>query len=157
MEFLDFPKALAGGMEYIKDQSERMVEAGVITREELNGIDLSKVEGFFLTEMGRRASKAAEREELFKERPFTLREKDGEEDILIQGIIDCYFKEDGKTVLLDYKSNYVREGSQKSYDDLLKTYRVQLEVYKKALEISGEGPVEEVYLYLFSTGEAIKA
>ena len=157
MEYIDFGRAFSEGIPYIEEQAGVMVKEGIITQEELAAVDLEKIDSFFRSELGRRASAAAARGELYKERPFTLREKDGKEDILVQGIIDCYFKEDGKTVLLDYKSNYIKTSSLGDYSKLLETYRTQLDIYRKAIDASGDGPVTEVYLYLFAVGEAIKA
>ena len=60
--------------------------------------------------------------EIYKE------ERNLEGDILVQGIIDLYFiDENNKLVLLDYK--------------------VQLELYKNALEESLKRKVDEVYIY----------
>ncbi len=157
MEYVDFSLGVSEGLPYIQESAETMVKEGLITEEELKAIDLTKVEGFFLSDLGKRAAAAFEKGLLHKERPFTLREKQGKEDILVQGIIDCYFKEDGRTILLDYKSNRIKSSSPESYSELLDNYRTQLDIYREALEKAGEGPVEEVYLYLFSTGEAIKA
>ncbi len=58
---------------------------------------------------------------LFREQPFVievlasdvLKTETGEETMLVQGIIDAFFEENGKIVLLDYKTDYVeqRDGS----------------------------------------------
>ncbi len=48
------------------------------------------------------------------------------EMILVQGIIDVYFEEDGEIVLLDYKTDKVRNGAE-----LKERYHAQLEYYAK--------------------------
>ena len=83
-------------------------------------------------------------------------ETEGEE-VLVQGIIDCYFREDGKTVLIDYKSNYINEDKGEEEDRrLLGLYREQLRIYRDALEEAGLGPVTEVYLYLLMVNRILE-
>ena len=61
------------------------------------------------------------------------------------------FIEDGKIVLLDYKTDRVD-----SEDELTERYRLQLELYKRALEASTNKKVKEVYIYSFDLGSVIK-
>ena len=70
--------------------------------------------------------------------------------ILVNGIIDCYFIEKGKVVLLDYKSD-------RTYDEgeLKERYRIQLQLYKIALERALGLPVEETYIYSLAMGREI--
>ena len=72
---------------------------------------------------------------------------DSGERILIQGIIDAFFEEDGALVLVDYKTDYVTEG-----EILKKRYRTQLEYYRRALEQITGSKVKESYLYSFRAG-----
>lgn len=61
----------------------------------------------------------------------------------IQGIMDLYFiDQNDHLVLLDYKTDVVEEES-----DLKNKYFRQLMIYKKALEISLNRKVDEVYIY----------
>ncbi len=64
------------------------------------------------------------------------------ERILIQGIIDLYFEEDGKLILVDYKTD--RTGNA---EDLIPRYRTQLHYYRRALEQAAGGTVAETYIY----------
>ena len=73
------------------------------------------------------------------------KEADLQGDILVQGIIDLYFiDEDDKLVLLDYKTDYVEHGKE---DRLIEKYRVQLDLYKSALEEALKRKVDEAYIY----------
>ena len=73
------------------------------------------------------------------------------EILLIQGIIDCAFEEDGTMVLLDYKTDRVRDG-----EELAARYRDQLELYRIALEETLGLPVSEVSLWSFALGDTIR-
>ena len=70
---------------------------------------------------------------------------DTEGDILVQGIIDLYFiDQNDRLVLLDYKTDYVENGKE---NILIQKYKVQLDLYKRALEEALKRKVDEVYIY----------
>ena len=71
-----------------------------------------------------------------------------QERVLIQGVIDCAFFEDGKLVVLDYKTDRVD-----NMDELCERYRKQLEVYKTAAEQTFSTEVKELAIYSFCLGE----
>ena len=73
-----------------------------------------------------------------------------EETILIQGIIDVWFEEEDEIVLLDYKTDRVRNASQ-----LKELYHAQLDYYAQALEQLLEKPVKEKIIYSFALKEEI--
>ena len=71
--------------------------------------------------------------------------------ILIQGIIDVYFEEDGELVVLDYKTDRVQ-----SAKDLKEKYHAQLEYYAEALELLLGKRVKEKIIYSFTLKQEIK-
>ncbi len=76
----------------------------------------------------------------------------GEESIMLRGIIDAYFEEDGKIVLVDYKTDFVNEENK---DEVINRYKKQLDLYKNVLqELTGK-EVKEKYVYLFGIDEDI--
>ncbi|NLP30292.1 MAG: helicase-exonuclease AddAB subunit AddA [Clostridiales bacterium] len=132
---------------YIDD----MVAREILTKEQVDLIDPVKIEQFFKSEIGIRACRS---NEVYKEVSFNhLIKKDGEE-IIVQGTIDCYFKENDKYILLDYKSNYV--ASDKSIEAMKENYTPLLKLYKQALQEIGGITVDEVYLYLFEIEKEVK-
>ena len=70
--------------------------------------------------------------------------------ILVQGIIDLFFEEEGELVILDYKSDLVKEESQ-----LIDRYETQLVYYKKALEQILNKKVKEMIIYSLYLGKEI--
>lgn len=151
METIDFKTMGSkdkGGRETLaREVALRLVTDNLLTEEEAAAVDISKITGFFDTEIGRRASSA---DELYKERHFNVVHLLDEKEVILQGIIDCYFvdPDDGKLVLLDYKSNRQVKG----IDEI---YRKQMLLYKEALEKATGNEVKEMYLYLFNEGEAL--
>ena len=73
-----------------------------------------------------------------------------QEKVLIQGIIDAYFEEDGEIVLVDYKTDSIKTG-----EELIGRYRTQVEYYKEALEKLTGKKVKESILYSFALNESI--
>lgn len=69
-----------------------------------------------------------------------------DETVLVHGIIDCYFEEDGEIVLVDYKS-----------DAQPTRHITQMEIYKKAITNATALNVKEVLIYSFALGEAVNA
>ena len=148
------PAAKSRARECIEDCVQMLVQENAISEKEADAVNVDKIIRFFESSLGKRIAAA---EELHKEKPFNiLHEKDGHE-IIVQGIIDCYFIEEDDTkegeqskhiVLLDYKTNYNTEG----IEDI---YREQLSLYKEALEKSTGLKVSESYLYLFSEDRAV--
>ena len=59
----------------------------------------------------------------------------------------------GKVILYDYKTDYVPSGNENT---LIDKYRIQLELYKKAVERSLGRNVDEVYIYSFFLDKALK-
>ena len=74
------------------------------------------------------------------------------ETVLVQGIIDAYFVEDGEIVLVDYKTDRVRRGQEQKLIDL---YHVQLEDYAQALERMTGKKVKEKIIYSFTLQKEI--
>lgn len=158
MEFLDFRKAAdEDSGEYIAERAEFLHQQNAIDDDVYRSLDLSKIEAFFRSPLGRRAAEADARGSLMKEKPFTLKTGRGEREMLVQGVIDCCFEEDGKMILIDYKSSFIRPGRQHDAEisRIKKEYRVQIELYSEAV-LKGTGmEVSEAYLYLFMTGDAV--
>lgn len=157
MQHLDLAKV--NSKEEIREQLARMVENELLKEEEAAVVEVGKIADFFCSPLGQRVLKA---ERVYREVPFNLVRKaceviDGlegcEEGMLIQGVIDLYFKEEDGLVLVDYKTDYIFGGNHK---EIVEKYREQLENYKYALESISGKKVKESYLYLLDTGEEVK-
>lgn len=140
--------------EAFETEKQRMLQRGYLSEEEAALIDMEKMRSFFADPLAERMAGADEKGMLFRERQFVLNVSAAElrpdwnpdQRVLIQGIIDAYFVEDGEIVLLDYKTDYVKKQEASS---LCRKYGVQLEYYKKALERLTGLPVKEKLIYSF--------
>ena len=72
------------------------------------------------------------------------------EQVLIQGIIDIFFEEEGKIVVADYKTDAVN-----TPEELIRRYKVQLDYYQEALEKLTGKEVSEKIIYSFALGKEI--
>src|SRR5690606_8889614 len=85
---------------------QSLVDRKLLQQIEADAVSAEKVFSFFQTEVGERFKKA---KQVLREEPFTLSLKDQEGDAqIVQGVIDCIFEdEQGNWVLLDYKTDYI--------------------------------------------------
>lgn len=147
----------------IQDQIQGMVEKELIHEGEAHGVDIPGLMAFFSSPLGQRIRKA---DRVYREVPFNLVKRaedvlphlDGEEDpcreeILIQGVIDCYFEEGEDLVLVDYKTDYYHSEAMKQR--IIQNYRSQIQLYREALEKIQGKRVKESYLYLFHQNEEV--
>ena len=162
MEFIDFKKVLKTDgdidKDYISERAEYLRSSNAIEEDVFASLDIDNICGFFRTDIGRRAVKAAERGTLKKEKSFTLRTTRKDREILVQGVIDCCFEEEGNAVLIDYKSSYIGRGAdrEKETEKIRQEYKKQIELYSEAVEKGTGLNVSESYLYLFAAGEAVR-
>ena len=156
MEEADFRKKYT--KEEIDSLTAELVQRGRLTEEEGKYLRRRELLQFFESELAERL-RGAERIE--KERPFSvlMQPKElffGEEyrevtdEILVNGIIDCYFTEKNVGILIDYKSDRIYDE-----EELKARYRIQLELYRTALERAMGISIRETYLYSFAMGKAI--
>ena len=138
----------------LKQALDNLALQGYLTDEERKAISEKRIYDFFQSDLGQRLLRAQRVE---RELPFSMLFPanrvypdmlDGE-DLFLQGIIDTAFLEEGSWVLVDYKTDRLDEES------LVERYRIQLMLYKEALERLTPYPVKEVYIYSFRLEKAI--
>lgn len=139
-------------MEDIEPYLEMLVEKQLLTNEEITIVEREKVYQFFQTPIGQRFVHA---KQLYRELPFTYSIKDEEGDSqIVQGIVDCLFEdENGRWVLLDYKTDKILPSFQQPEqlrEEMTKRYGVQLRIYKEAVESILNIQIDEAVLYLFN-------
>lgn len=139
----------------ITDMLDSLQAEGKFSDEERSLLSDRSLYGFFNSDLGQRliASKRVERE-----LPFSMLfdgnrvypDVETGERLFLQGIIDTAFVEDGQWVLVDYKTDRVKSG-----DELIRRYKIQMDLYKEALETLTDMPVKASYIYSFRLHEAV--
>ena len=134
---------------------DALVTKGTFTEEERNLLSDTSLYKFFSSDLGKRLIDAKRIE---RELPFSMlfdgkrvydTLEDGE-NLFLQGIIDTAFEEDGEWILVDYKTDRVKSG-----EDLIKRYKIQMDLYKEALQRLTGMPVKACYIYSFRLHDAI--
>ena len=134
---------------------DALVTKGTFTEEERNLLSDTSLYKFFSSDLGKRLVNAKRIE---RELPFSMlfdgkrvydTLEDGE-NLFLQGIIDTAFEEDGEWILVDYKTDRVKSG-----EDLIKRYKIQMDLYKEALHRLTGMPVKACYIYSFRLHDAI--
>ena len=137
------------------DMLNSLQAEGKFSDEERSLLSDRSLYGFFNSDLGQRliASKRVERE-----LPFSMLfdgnrvypDVENGERLFLQGIIDTAFVEDDQWVLVDYKTDRVKSG-----DELIRRYKIQMDLYKEALERLTGMPVKASYIYSFRLHEAV--
>lgn len=138
----------------------RLARLGFLSSQEAEAVDAGKIRAFFDSTL---ASRIFSAEKVLREMRF-LAEVGKEEigdfmdlpddggKVVVQGIADCVFIKDGGAVIVDYKSDWVKEPGE-----LIRRYRGQLEIYRRVLGESLGVPVRECVLYSFALSREITA
>lgn len=156
MQHLDLSESL--DLDNINNQLEVMVNKEIITAEQKSAVNPMPIAGFFASSLGKRLLSA---ENVWRELPFSrmLKAKtfypevqNQETMIFSQGIIDVLFKDQqGNMVLMDYKTD-----KDTTPDKAREKYRIQLFMYKEAVESLLGVEVNELYLYMLHDGSIVK-
>ncbi len=166
MQFCDFENAENKG---VNAEAERMIEKGFIDRNTASLVDFGKVAGFFESPLFLRVKNARK---IWRERRFniklpasnftsdsTLKEKLEDESVLVQGVIDLLFiDESGKTVLVDYKTDYFSDSdiaSGKAEKMLKERHTRQLMYYSEACKRLLGKEVDSIMVYSFSLSKTV--
>ncbi|MDD6808195.1 MAG: helicase-exonuclease AddAB subunit AddA [Oscillospiraceae bacterium] len=155
MQYADF-KAVENN---IDEEIKRLSSLGFLTIRELSSIDPQKVYGFLNSPIYERMNRS---QNIMREKKFavlvpagnfepSLPDNQKDEPVLIQGIADCVFEENGNLILVDYKTD-----NTKDENVLIERHKPQLETYVSALTECLGMPVTEAYIYSFSLDKEIR-
>mgnify|MGYP000498736963 FL=1 len=141
----------------VRAQIEAMRAQRKLTDEQANAVDVRAIVRFLRSDLAARIrkSKQVEREYRFSLlRPVRdFSSLDADDSVLLQGVVDCFFEEDGELVVVDFKTDHV---SRAQLDERAEHYRPQLEAYSMALTRVMRKKVKEKVLYFFSAGEEVR-
>ncbi|MBR6594344.1 MAG: UvrD-helicase domain-containing protein [Clostridia bacterium] len=152
MQFADFKRAEAD----LVAEADRLLDRGFVTEEQRRLMDTEALGRFFRSDIYARI-KASPR--VYRERRFStalpgyLFKDAGEEQVMLQGVIDCFFENpDGSFTLIDYKTDRVGEGGAEALRD---SYGVQLYLYRLYVEKITGRPVTGAYIYSFALSDTV--
>lgn len=155
MELADFAIAEKN----VSQELERLVSLNRMTEEEAGNVDVKTAEKFFESEIYQRCKKASA---IFRERKFMAKLSDltldnpvfeeyNNKDVMVQGIADLIIEEDDGYIIVDYKTDNVREE-----EELIARHWIQLLLYRAAFDVILDKKVKDCYIYSFKLMRAIK-
>ena len=157
MQYLNYDRT--GSFGEIADEVTRLVEGRYITPQQGNAVNPADILAFFRSELGLRLRRSPRVEREFK---FSLLvpaadyypEAGPGEEVLLQGVVDCWFvEEDGSVTVVDFKTDRVAlDGADRRAQD----YRPQLDAYTRALSQAAGVEVKRRCLWFFSAGRAVE-
>ena len=141
----------------VREQIEKLRAQRKLTDEQANAVDVHAIVRFLRSDLAARIRKS---EQVEREYRFSLLRPvrdfsslDADDSVLLQGVVDCFFEEDGELVVVDFKTDHV---SRAQLDERAEHYRPQLEAYSMALTRVMGKKVKEKVLYFFSAGEEVR-
>ena len=158
LERLDYEKT--NSVKEVQGQIRELCLQGKISEAVKSSVRPKDIYDFASGSLGQRMKKAAAGGLLKREQPFVIavpassvkEDYRSEEEILVQGIIDACFEEEGDLVLVDYKTDRIPSGDSRELTD---RYKIQLLYYQEALERMTGKKVKEKYIYSFYLKKAI--
>ena len=143
--------------DYSKDISQL---SDFLSPEEYGLLNQEKLQKFLDSPLGQLFAKAYKENTLYREQHFMqeveyekLFSEDGgdnAEKVILQGIIDAFIMEEEGIILVDYKTDRVKDG-----EELRNRYQKQIDLYSEALEQILGKKVKRRVLYSFSLGEEV--
>ncbi|MBT2653814.1 helicase-exonuclease AddAB subunit AddA [Bacillus sp. ISL-18] len=150
----------------IAEQLNWMVNNELLTPEQSEVIDAKLIAQFFTSPLGQRFFKA---KAVHREVPFTVSLpahdvypdwNEGDESVFVQGIIDCILEDENGLVLIDYKSDGITDrykgGFNQAKEILENRYKLQINLYTKAIEQIWKRNVTERYLFFFDGAHILR-
>jgi ATP-dependent helicase/nuclease subunit A len=154
MQFLDFT---APDGHAVAEQVSALRERRLMTPEQAEAVDCGAIAAFLHSPLAERIRAAGQ---VYREYRFALLmpaviydSAAEDEELLLQGVVDCAFDAPEGLVILDFKTDRIAPGGEAARAE---TYRPQLEAYAAALSRVLERPVAERWLWFFATGQAFQ-
>lgn len=146
LQILDFKNVFE--KEQIKKFIDEKYKEGIITKGDINYINVEDLEIFLNSKIGKQLRQS---QKIGREREFILKNSSFSESA-IQGIIDLYYEDDkGNIILVDFKTDNILDENM-----YIKLYKKQLDIYKEALERLFNKKVIKEYIYSFKLGREIE-
>ena len=153
MQYADYARA----KQSVDAEIDRLTEQGILSPAEAGAINRRAVQRFFESDLARRMMESPL---LLREKKFTIEvpvallypslDAFPEEKVMIQGIADCAFLENGRLVVVDYKTDRLE-----SDDAFREKYASQVRVYRHALSLCTDYEVSQTLLYSFYLGRTV--
>ncbi len=138
----------------LEAELQRLTDEQFLTARQAEAVDQAQVLRLFASPLGRRILTARVRREfkfsILTDAAAYAPEAEGEE-ILLQGVVDCFWEEAGGLVIVDFKTDRISG----NLEEKAARYTPQLAAYAAALSRIFARPVRESILYFFDCDSAV--
>ena len=155
MQYLRYENC--GDLDSVRQEIQRLVREGLLKEEQKDMIDCNKIAAFFATEIGQKLRSGTPHLREFK---FSILDSgrhygEGreEEQVLLQGVVDCALLEKDGITVIDFKTD---RGTAQTLSDTVDRYRMQVKTYGEALSRIYELPMKAQYLYFFQLDQFVE-
>ena len=144
----------------VKADVKALIEEKFLEADILKTVSAHDIAVFCMSGIGKRMIEANRAGKLHREQPFVYgltpeeyrfysKTTDETDMVMVQGIIDAYIEDEDGIVLVDYKTDKVYNDAA---EELTAKYRVQLELYAKALNALTSKKIKEKVIYSVTAG-----
>ena len=140
-----------GSLQAVSDEIQRLVSESFLTEEQGKLVSCEKLARFFRTEIGEKLCSGTP---CLREFKFSILDNGvhygedlEEEQVLLQGVVDCALLEADGITVIDFKTDRVTE---ETVDAVSRHYSVQVQTYADALCRIYEQPIRQKLLYFFA-------
>ncbi|MFB4165881.1 helicase-exonuclease AddAB subunit AddA [Alteribacillus sp. JSM 102045] len=152
---LDIPLSKERLQDFIKE----LVEKELLNEEQAAMVEAKEILSFFFSPLGVRMKESPQ---VFREIPLSygMKVNTQEDLILIQGAVDCVFRDkNGRLVLIDYKTDAYESrfpgNTTRAAVMMKERYQSQIDLYREALSSIWQEEIKEAYLYAFDGNKVI--
>ena len=156
LQYMDFDKGRSRAG--IRGEIERLRAEHFLSEREAEAVNAAAIERLFSSELGARMLAAKERLREFR---FSLLldarrlyPEAGDEELLLQGVVDCCLVEDDGLLVIDYKTDRVK--TEEEIAERAAHYRGQLKAYSEALRRILGRPVKGCVLFFLVPGKTVE-
>lgn len=135
----------------IKGELQRLTEERRISPDQCALVDPEKILKLFSSPIGKRLCNGSN---VLREFKFSILENGSQycpgllnEEVLLQGVVDCALLDDDGITVIDFKTDCVME---QNVSEVIARYTPQVSVYAQALQRIYQKKVKAKYLYLFA-------
>ena len=145
--------------EGLQAEIQRLQELEIMTPEQCQALRPDRLWQFFQSSVAREMAQA---DTVWHEFKFSVlvpvtdylpeAAAEPEDQLLLQGVMDCLYEKNGKLTILDFKTDHLTPMNRQ---ERLEKHKQQLAVYRRAAIEIFDLPVEKSVLYYFDRGETV--
>ena len=154
LQYIDYEKT--GTEQEIREELERLTAERFLSARQAEAVDTGSILRLFSSPLGKTLLSAKTLRREFKFSILTDAEayspEAAGEQVMLQGVVDCFWQEPDGIVILDFKTDYIDGDLQQKAE----RYAPQLHAYAAALSRIFQTPVKKTILYFFSANQPIE-